>query len=327
MEAKGEKRLINLRSFVSDVVSSTTTHEVCQVRIPDFAQPLHVMILGRHSSGAKGTPLVVCFHGALDQAKRKVPAFEGRFLLMNGVAGEATIISIADPSMMRQRELRASWFAGDEETDTPAAIGALVSELVRSLEPVRLVFVGGSTGAHPALVQSFKVPGSVAVVENPILHISRYHARHVSKYRQVCWPRLAEKADLPASTYDNVADLYRKGHENAVVLLSNARDPHFWLQGAQLLNAIARSENRDRCLLYSDVFADYPGHSFPQSLWARWVKAACGAESASVADIGNRYAVTLPAPSRERRPAEPSVSDIETSRRIYHELMTGDLKA
>lgn len=315
--------MTDLSAFVSDIANASTTNVVCQVSVPGFAQALPVMILDRHLRGSRRSPLVVCFHGAIDQTKRRVPAFEGRFLLMNGLRGEATIVSIADPSLGLHRELKAAWYAGNEGTDTPAAITALVAELVRVLEPDRLVFVGGSTGAHAALVQSFRVPSSVAVVENPILHISGYNPRHIAEYRKFCWPRLARTASLPASVNDNVATLYARGHDNTVVLLNNTRDPHFWVQSGEFLNAIRRGQGRNRCLLYSDFFAEYPGHSYPAAVWARWVRAACGAPGTSVADIGQYHSENLPAPDRERTPAKPAASDIETAQRIYRELMAG----
>lgn len=301
----------------------STTNVVRQVHVPGFTQPLPVMVLEHHSRGPRGTPLVVCFHGAIDQTKRRVPAFEGRFLLLNGLRGEANIVSIADPSLALHRELKAAWFAGNGVADTPAAIAALVAELVRGLEPGRLVFVGGSTGAHAALVQSFRVPGSVAVVENPILHISGYNPRHIAEYRRFCWPKLARTAPLPVSVNDNVANLYARGHSNTVILLNNTRDPHFWIQAGELLNAIRRGNGRNRCLLYSDYFADYPGHSFPAAVWSRWVKAACDAPSTSVADIGQRHAETSQASDQQRVDAKPAATDIAIAQRIYREMIEG----
>lgn len=283
------------------------------------------MLLERHSRGARRAPLVICFHGAIDQSKRRIPAFEGRFLLLHGLRGIANILSIADPSLGLNRELRAAWFAGNEITDTPAAIAAFVAQLVQDLEPERLVFVGGSTGAHAALVQSLRVPGSVAVVENPITHISSFNARHIAEYRKFCWPKLSRSAPLPISVNDNVANLYAKGSENTVVLLNNARDPHFWAQGSEFLNKVRRGSSGSRCLLYSDFFEAYPGHSFPPVVWARWVRAACSAQSTSTTDIGTCHSEGSPATTSnhvlEVAPRAPSGTDTNVARRIHRELM------
>jgi hypothetical protein len=219
--------------------------------------------------------------------------------------------------------LRAAWFAGDAVTDTPNAIAALVVELVSRLLPDRVVFVGGSTGAHAALVQSIRVPGSVAVIENPILHISRYSPRHIAEYRQFCWPQLPRTAALPASVNDNAAGLYANGFANTVVLLNNTRDSHFWSQASGLLNAIGSGDGRDRCLLYSDFFADHPGHSFPPAVWARWVLAACGAPSPSIADIGQHYAASLTATDRKGTAATATAADMDLTQRIYQALTAG----
>lgn len=315
--------MTHLNAFVFDIANASTINVICQVSVPGFTQPLPVMILERHRSGPRQTPLVVCFHGAIDQAKRRVPAFEGRFLLMHGLRGEANVVSIADPSLGLHRDLKAAWYAGNEVTDTPGAIAALVAELVLKLEPNRLVFVGGSTGAHAALMQSYRVPGSVAVVENPILHISGYNPRHISEYRKYCWSRLARAAALPASVNDNVATLYARGHGNTVLLLNNTRDPHFWIQTLEFLNAIRRGDDRNRCLLYSDYFTEYPGHSFPAAVWSRWVRAACSAPGTTVAEIGKYHSENAPAPEREPTPAKLVASDIETAQRIYLELTAG----
>lgn len=311
-----------LSDLLSDIADPSSEHVVHQVQVPGFAQPLPVMVLGRHPAGPQGKPIVVCFHGAVDRARRRVPAFEGRFLLTHGLQGEATVLSLADPSLSMHRDLKAAWFAGNQVCDTPSAIAALVKELVGRLKPSRVVFVGGSTGAHAALVQSFHQPGSVVVVENPILHISGYNPRHVAEYRQFCWPRLAATSPLPASVNDNVADLYAKGNANVVVLLSNARDPHFWTQAVDLLNALRRAGGPERCLLQSDFYADFPGHSFPVPTWASWVRAACAASGATVADIGACHEASHLRPSGPTRAsAPPAASDIEIAQRLYVELI------
>jgi hypothetical protein len=315
--------LIDIDIFCGAVLDGTVTKLVNQVQVPGFAQPLPTLVLQRGHTGTEGCPLVICFHGAIDQSKRRTPAFDGRFLLLNGLSGNTTVISIADPSLALHRELKAAWYAGNEVSDTPRSVRGLVEQMAQKLNPSRLVFVGGSTGAHAALVQSFYAPNSIVVVENPILHISNYNPRHIAEYRKFCWSKLARVAPFPAATNDNVAKLYAGGSENTVVLLNNSRDPHFWLHTAEFLHAIRSCSTRSRLLLYSDFFPEFPGHSFPAVVWTRWVQAACEAVSSSVNDIGARMyeliqQVTL---NRPRDGAEFSRSDLEIAQRIFRETV------
>lgn len=315
--------MLELSEFAAAAVATRNPNEVLQVQVPGFRRLLPVAFLQRHRDGLRKTPLVICFHGAIDRTKRRIPAFEGRFLLMNGMAGDATVLSIADPSLAGNPELRATWYAGEETHDTPAQITAFLARVLQDFEPSRVVFVGGSTGAHPALFHSWHVAGSVVVIENPILHISSYFHSHITQYRRHCWPRLARAAPFPQSVNDNMASLYTHGGANTVVLLNNARDAHFWVQGYLLLQAMRRGEGRGRCLLYSDFFADYPGHSFPADVWTRWVIAACRAPSTSVADIGASLpAPRQPAPVAKASPASDAAADFATARKVYDALMS-----
>jgi hypothetical protein len=321
--------LIDVDTFTDAVFDGTVTKLVNQVQVPGFAQPLPTLVLQRGRAGTEGCPLVICFHGAIDQSKRRTPAFDGRFLLLNGLSSDTTVVSIADPSLTLHRELKAAWYAGNEVADTPQAVRGLVGQMAQKLRSSRIVFVGGSTGAHAALVQSFHCPNSIVVVENPILHISNYNPRHIAEYRKFCWPKLARTAPFPAAVNDNVAKLYAHGSENTVVLLNNSRDPHLWLHTAEFLHTIRGCSTRSRLLLYSDFFPEFPGHSFPAAVWARWARAACEAVGLSVNDIGARMyeLLQLTAPNSPRDSTEFSRSDLEIAQRIYRETAEAGAKA
>jgi len=257
-----------------------------ECRDADSGSSVPVKILHRPQDPLQPLPLVICFHGSVNREKMAIPVFEGRFLL-GRLAGLANVVSISDPSLARADDLRACWYAGDESHDVPKSIRKAVSGLIDGLNPKRVIFVGGSTGGHAALLQSLYVPGSIAIVENPILLISKYHPKTVADYRSLCWPKLAENDALPSRCNENLAEAYADAicADNLVVYLQNSRDHHLFPQTIAFLHAIGSSQFNKRLMLIAEFFKDYPGHSYPAKTWASWVWAACKSNVCSLAAI------------------------------------------
>lgn len=249
-----------------------------------------------------GVPLVIAFHGAIDRAKRTVPPFEGR-PLRAALAGRAHLVGVSDPALLVSQTLRVGWYAGSEDHPVPDQLTRVIEALARALGSTRVVLAGGSTGGHPAMVQSSRLPGSVAVVQNPILRISAYYRRTVAEYRATCWPHLDAAQPLAAATIDDVATCYAEDRQNAVVLLQNALDHHLFPQSIAFLAKLKNDRNRKALLYLSEVFEEYRGHSFPKAEWARWVRAAVEAPTIDVEDIA--AAARRLQPAREK-PGQPT---------------------
>lgn len=250
---------------------------------------LPVQVKATPAAGCEGAALVFCFHGAIDREKRVVPVFEGGYLLP-ALQDRAWILSIADPLLSMHPDLRTTWYCGSEGHDVPRAIQILASRLCNHLSPERTVFVATSTGGHAALRQSRLLPGSHAVVSNPISRISAYYKGHVTDYRKTCWPSLGDGVDWPDGFVDNLAPLYADGFTHDVVYLNNARDHHFWLQAVPFLNEIRRGPAKDRLLFVSSYYPQHAGHSTPPQVLSRWVQAVCSAPQRSLESIAETAA-------------------------------------
>ncbi len=171
-----------------------------------------------------GAPVVFAFHGALDQSRRTIPAFAGRFLTRKS-SRFGTVISVADPALGIDPALKLTWFAATEGSDTPAGIAALIAGISARLNPSRVIFTGGSAGAHAALRHARDLPGSVAVVVNPRMRIRP--SRYWKDYARLCWPAgTRSPAELRAAVPD-IADLAAEpGEGGTIVYLLNALDEH-----------------------------------------------------------------------------------------------------
>jgi hypothetical protein len=231
-----------------------------------------------------------------------VPAYEGG-PLRAALAGRAILLGIADPSLLRDPALRIAWYAGHEGFDVPRQIATVVQRLCAAWRVARLVYASGSTGGHAALLQSARAPGSVAVVQNPIAHISGYSRGAVEQYRRTCWPSLPATQPLSDVTVDDVGALYGKDLANSVVLLQNARDHHLHGQSLRFLQGVTSKRNRRSLLYLSDFYADHEGHTFPRAVWTRWVLAAAEAPDTDVSTIAKQAAQQAAQPAA---PAEPA---------------------
>ena len=282
--------------------------------------PLPVQILDTHPAGTTGAPIVFVFHGALDQSRRTIPAFAGRFLSRK--AGRfATVIGLADPALGIDPALKLTWFAACARCDTPSAIEALVAGAVSRLRPGRVVFTGGSAGAHAALRHAHALPGSVAVVVNPRMRIRP--SRYWQDYVRLCWPGAEKSApDLRVRywldyfrwhrTKRNAPDLrglvpdiaeiaVAPAGGNTIVYLLNALDEISLRLAADFL---APRATLDDVFLQVEHWPGFEGHSYPLPVWAKWVRAAAEASGISVADLAAQKAANAaPQAAAPRRPA------------------------
>jgi hypothetical protein len=257
------------------------------VSVPGFDIPIALRILSVPPSGVHFKTLIFTFHGTVDRTKRKAPVFEGRFLTQEQQAlKHSLIVGFADPILEAYDNLRTSWFAGGEILNTPELLRILIGTFVKALNPERTIFVGVSTGGHPAIRQSSYFPGSICVVSNPICFISKYYIGHVDEYKSLCWPKLKLSDPLPDSCMDKVSTIFGNNFQSTLIYLNNARDHHFWLQATRFLYSVTEALSRNRILFVSNYYDGYSGHGTPPSYLARWVSAACNSASISIDDVG-----------------------------------------
>jgi hypothetical protein len=233
------------------------------------------------------------------------------------------VLAIADPLLSYSSTLSASWYAGSADFDLPAVLQAVIGEVRSVLQSSKLIFCGGSMGAHPALRQAWNVPNSLAIVFNPILHISAYNPAHVEEYRSTCWPigQLDASAAFPASVVDNMATLYGNGFQNQIIYLQNPSDRHFWAQTVPFLQAITATKMRNRLLFISKFLPDHSGHKFPSGELAQWVNASINPAARTITEIAR--IVSLREPIKAAQVSSTQISstfdhrDVEYARRIF----------
>lgn len=126
-------------------------------------------------------PLLVFFHGAVDQEKTVVPHFVGtsyKNIL------PANLLHIADSSLVYDKSIRAGWYLGCRNIPLQQVIKEIVLSIAKYIGSSKIIFFGSSGGGFPALYLSQVVPGSLAIVNSPatsILHHPHRSSR-VSQY-------------------------------------------------------------------------------------------------------------------------------------------------
>lgn len=275
-----------VHELVSHIRSGESNGEVFHVEYHGVKLPIRLM--ATHRNNDEPAPLLFFYHGAIRRDSRAIPAFEGNFAI-EALEGRANIVSIADPTLDLSPGLRTTWYAGAQGLDVPKAIRSLIADLIAELQPSRVISAGGSTGGHPALYQAAFIPGGVAVLCNPIGHISRYSSGHIKDFRSTCWPEFEADEPLENFVCDNAATAFTAESSSTVIFLSNARDSHLVRQAAPLQRTLARAVDADRSMLVSGFFAAHSGHSYPSSNWLQWIKAAIESPTNSIEDIGSRY--------------------------------------
>ncbi|CAD5264959.1 MULTISPECIES: hypothetical protein [Halomonadaceae] len=228
------------------------------------------------------------FHGAVDQKKRALPIFEGRFISKIDIPN-CLVLSISDPTLKKDKGLGATWYAGVEGFDLPVVISKFVDEVLSFIKPEKVIFTGGSIGGYPALVHASKVKNAIAILRNPILEIENYFPGHIKRYADLGWGVTVE--DL-----SNVIELdsfraFEKSVKVNVIYVQNATDHHFWMQAVGFLSKLKllKEKYKKNFLFISSHYEGYVGHKFPPNEWGKWVKAACLARTSNVVDIADKY--------------------------------------
>lgn len=194
--------------------------------------------------------------------------------------GAMTLISIADPGLRLSQDTLYTWYAGDEACATQAAIHQLCAGISEQLRPRKTVFIGGSSGAHPALLHSHAVPGSICLSVNPLASISAYPT-NLQRYAALCWPGRPVE-DIGKLIADDVFGRYAAGYDNKVIVLQNCMDPHLKTQILPLAASLARQPD---AIFLSEFFKDYLGHSYPPGPLNAWLAAVIGVEGGALPEI------------------------------------------
>lgn len=318
-----DARIMETRGFLAGLASGTLRNGAeCRTPLAKTSDGLRitlpVQLVQRPAEQKRGRPLVVYFSGSIDQKVRGFPYYGG------GAPKRADVValSVADPSLWLASELRTAWYQPNAHADVPAAIAEFIAAAAAAVDASRVIFAGSSNGAHAALVQAARTPNSIAIAMNPITRISAFYKARRAEYLRHCWPDVKRLADLPASVVEDCGALYRDGHDHAVILLSNATDPH--LVG-QALAFAAQVRDQERLLFLTEFFPEAIGHTLPGRFRADWITAAALAPTTECRDIARTraaLAAEAPAPDRQEAPRHAAAPrDLDLAARIAAEAL------
>jgi hypothetical protein len=230
--------------------------------------------------------LLIIFHGAINREKQKIPAFASFIQNLDFV----TQLSVSDPSLLIGDKHSAAWYAGHENFQTQKILPKIFNEIISKGAYTRIVFLGGSVGGFASLFYSSFIAGSVAVSFVPQTNINRYNSGHQARYRESCWPALADNGQLAEKICSNLCDWYKTLRPNTIIYLQSAGDHHHTRAQLSPFLATIAGVNEAKFIVNSDFWGRL-GHSgsINSSILLLWLRAVFAAPSTKVDDILTTY--------------------------------------
>ncbi len=157
--------------------------------------------------------LIVFFHAAIDRAKFSLPFYSGLNHLFTPHAHQ---LSVSDPTMSFDEELKTGWYIGTEDYNTQNEFKAFIKQVKETLGIQRTLYVGGSTGGFASLYYSFYDDNSCAIALQPQISLALNRYRHT--YLELCWSS-RQLADISQYVCTDIGDLYKDDFNNSVIYL------------------------------------------------------------------------------------------------------------
>lgn len=232
--------------------------------------PFEDLDLQIHFKRGTSRALVIIFHGAVDQAKRRPPFFQPHFEEAFG----AHQLTISDPSLTLHRDLKAAWYAGGIRMRLQQILPRFFQEVAGMLESTRTIYFGASSGGHAALYYSHCHAGSLALAVNPQINLDTWLPASMQTYARHCWPG-TRVDDLSNVIVSDLRSIYSKGMGNHVCLLNSAGDRYHLFNQTQPFLAAIPTQSRERIVFHSEFYGVL-GHSgsIPYAACQPWLKVA-----------------------------------------------------
>ena len=171
--------------------------------------------------------LFVMFSGAVDRSK-PLPVF-ARWNWGKVLGGH--VLSVCDPTLFLDDQLRLGWFVGNRTLDPMGALVRIVDR-VRALTRIgegRVIFYGSSGGGFAALLAAASLPHGRAIAINPQSEIINYYPRAVADVARVFakgWTpaRCRDAYPLRWSALAAVAEANRAQRDLRIVYAQNLID-------------------------------------------------------------------------------------------------------
>ena len=271
----------------------------------------------RFKPGLPGSKhLFISFHGAIDRSTRSIPAFTPFF---PDLEGQAHQLAISDPTMMRDADFSMSWYAGHDGFEAQKILGQLFKDFQTFLEIDNIIFVGTSGGGFAALYYGWHHPGSVTIAGNPQTRLNAYYARHLTAYRETCWPDVSENTQLDRVICYDLGSLYAQSIPNSVIYVQATTDYlHLTKHMTDFISKAAPTKNAP--ILFDVDYFGIMGHSCPYSALSPWIRAVLMAKSTNPESILQareliRWKSVPTAPSSKSAPgkSDPSAHALQTA--------------
>lgn len=183
--------------------------------------------------GNRSGPLVVAFHGALNRAKYRLPAFQRRRSLEE--LGYPFLI-IADHSLDRDPTLSLAWYLSGADKGYFESLANFVDNVHKAVSAPPLL-VGSSGGGFAALKVAANLPHSQVLAFNPQVDLREYYPRFVEHaVRALALPSIEDP--LFRVTNSDLA-----AHErDSIWFVRNRGDRHHWEHHVQPLTESAHAQ-------------------------------------------------------------------------------------
>lgn len=173
-----------------------------------------------------GKPLFVFLNPLINRSVDiRLPVFVGQGVCPG--AETASFLSISDPTLLLDRELRVAWFRGFPRLDLPAAILQIIKYYRTALDASFVVLCGGSSAGFASLTLLPSIRKCMAITWNAQIDISRFFPGDVCRYARLfdASASLDESPEvLRSHVVTNATQSLELRNDQALFALQNASD-------------------------------------------------------------------------------------------------------
>jgi len=167
----------------------------------------------------KAPTLFVFFNAALKKGISVLPSFTWR-RIAEACTGSRLVIS--DPTLLLSKDLDLAWYLGTENYPLQEPLARMIRAVMEQSRAKRVVFVGSSGGAFPALLYSQQFTNAAAFVNAPAITIRQHHnMRALKQFCRIAAPHLGLNG--MRATLD-IRDIVKGKLANPVIITQNKND-------------------------------------------------------------------------------------------------------
>lgn len=230
--------------FLNYEYSALDNIEIAKEDIFDFSVEIEgLKYVGRINKRIRSDHLYVVFNGAVDRQKYEIPMFSrwNWHPLFR-----APILSMFDPSLYLNEDLRIGWSVGPSDRDVPGTMAKLISVVTDRLEisPERTICYGSSSGGFAAITVAARMEFGKFIAYNPQTDILKYYKNHVLDFSNVFNASLTPE--------ENALKFPEKWSAIEAVRLANNRNVN--MKGVIVQNTVDEFHYENHYLPFCDAF-------------------------------------------------------------------------